>query len=76
MTEYQKQLIAATEAFVADNGLEVELSVVRELIANGTPLARVSFMMRDRYSREVLMALSAEAVKKQQSFAVALPTIS
>ena len=60
MTPNQITLIREVEATARQYNNEVELAVVRSLLAEGTSIEQVAFMMRFRYSSAVLKALLAE----------------
>ena len=70
MTRKERKLVAEAEEFAADNGLEVELEVLRDMLAKGDPLSMVSFLMRDRYPMDMLKALRTQ-LREQKKVAAA-----
>ncbi len=60
MTKKDTGLLTALEAYVAENGLEVELAVIRKMMREGRDLREVAFLMRDRYPLATLKALQAQ----------------
>jgi hypothetical protein len=64
MTKQETKLLAALDAYVKENELQVELGVIKRMIRNGDPLEQVAFMMRDRYPLPILKALSRKMSKE------------
>jgi hypothetical protein len=67
MTKTQKdEVLRDLEARMARSGRSVDLSVARELAANGSSIDEIEMLMRGMFSRLTIEALIAEAAELSQ----------